>query len=284
MNVIKEYFREILISLLFGLAGIFLVLLFPGEGRIRIAIELIGFIIPFILTLIISIQLKIWTIVDKSKNDIDIIYTATRMVEEIPKPVHNVMIKFSRRFFGDLCVDRQPVYISNYLELLEESLEEANESFLATSLITPSTWLNDKKYMDYFMLQAFKKDTYRKMNFERIFILKKHEFLNDVRLDDLVKIHWDAEIKLSFCDKEEIEEKDYRDLVMFTANGHSWVLDAGTIPLDISSEDKKTIIFMQFQCTKNYLQNQFKHWRDKISRHTKNIESKKVLEAMRLET
>lgn len=284
MRIVRENTVEILISLIVG--SIFLSV---EKFWYKASIEFSLFILlasstgTFAITLLFKIASRMAEI-DNLKGIQNLIFDQVRMIKDAPQEVISVIVGYSRRFFGDISSESQKMLIANYLMLLEESLEVTTESFFATSLLTPTTWFSDKKYSGYFKKQEQKKKKFPDMDMKRIFILSEKDFFGDDKVEELAKQHFKAGIKIGYCDKTMLDEKELRDLVIFESNKNKWVVEGGKIPQDVSSGDPKTVIDVRVHYSETALSQLIRHWKEKVDANTQDFVNIKQLQKKKRET
>lgn len=123
-----------------------------------------------------------------------------------------------------------------YVRLLSAFSEESTKQIFATSLLTPTKWLDGvlkSDYRNYLNLQKKLKKKYHEIEIVRIFINKKSDFFDSPFCKELIRLHEESKIKIGFFDQEEVirhRGQDYcRDFILFEDRYGKWILDAGTL-------------------------------------------------------
>ncbi len=253
---------EIGFFLLFGIVGVILGEFWPAESSRIIAKEyvvtVLGFIfgaLGFIASLFFrAIHETIPSILKHIKKDHEnleacIEKKATFINIKIERPsVSSLLSEFADDSISHLIGTGENIFISEYVRFLESSLSKCTKEFYATSLLTPTTWLNTSLYMEYFEMQVKKKKENPGIEMYRVFLCEKDEFDKDSRKTELIKKHKDNGIKIGYYDpqifKSMCKQEYCKDFVKFINDEGTWILDAGQISEKAKIEDKCKIRFV----------------------------------------
>ena len=268
---VKSHSIQILVALVCGAIGIPVGRSLPiPPGFERAMFEFICFVVFFILGAITAEFVSLadeLSALPKIQESLRLIAQERALLHGASEPVQDVLLRYSKRFWGDMSEDPLKVHMKYYLWLLEESLEVATKTIFATSLISPKEWLSDKNYKRYLLKQQKRVKNLRSLTIQRIFIMKAEDFYKDSRVEEVIKMHIDAGIKVGLCDKSLLTDEHEIDLVMFETNGNKWVVEGGVFPAETASEDTKETINMRLHFQPTYFENKFKHWKQDIDSH-----------------
>ena len=260
------------VGLLFGALGMLVGLYVPDDSPFPpYLVSLFCFLLFFQLSYIASelvVMVSQREIFQRVERSLELLIRERSLLPGASKPVHDVLLRFSKRFWGDIATEERDVLVLDYVSILEESLVVATKTVFATSLINPTTWLSDQDYTKYLDRQIERKHQMRQMVMQRVFILEPNSFYGDEKSEDLVKKHLDAGIEIGFCDSRSLAKGGIRDLVIFETNGEKWVVEAGKLPANIKSSDKETPVPLRFHFAEYSIQQLFQHWKQDVDTYT----------------
>lgn len=154
-------------------------------------------------------------------------------IKDQNRSVFELTSEFANDSVAHLLSEGDAVHISEYVRLLESSLEKCTKELYATSLILPNVWLNQGLYKEYLHLQRRKKMSNPDIRMSRVFIAEKEKFERDSRLAELIEEHKKAKISIGWYNKSDlnaINPEYVRDFVKFENEHGIWIVDAGTLP------------------------------------------------------
>lgn len=162
--------------------------------------------------------------------------------------VFSLVSEFAEDSIYHLIGKGEDILILEYVRFLESSLEKCSLEFFATSLLTPTTWLNNQWYIEYFDKQAKKKQSNKDIKISRVFLCQKQEFDTDVKREELIRMHGENRINIGYYDPENFKKYSKpefcKDFVMFKNNEGKWILDAGQISEIATTSDWCKIRFV----------------------------------------
>ena len=291
-GLIKEYAKnhalQLMLGVVFGLLGTLLCFCWPSgtSTLIRVCVAFISFLLFGLLGVIAGEIVALVgqrDVLRQLNESLDLIRQGDALITGASTSVKKVLIRFSKRFWADITTEPLKVPVRDYLWILEESLAVATKHVFATSLIAPDTWLADRNYTRYLDLQGERTSAERGLVIQRVFVMPKSAFYNNVKARDVVQRHLDKGIQIGFCDSDALNPEDCVDLVLFEANGDRWVVKGGVLSPDQVSTDEKNLVALGFFCRADSINQRFAHLKHSIDLYTVYFSDLEAFDAKRTE-